>query len=897
MTSEGRPDPDQLLERVRADEARQARGKLKIFFGAAAGVGKTYAMLEAARARQAAGVDVVVGWIETHGRADTEALLPGLERLPPRTVEYRGTSLREFDLDAALARRPALILVDELAHTNATGSRHAKRWQDVTELLAAGIHVYSTLNVQHLESLNDVVARVTGVPTRETVPDSIIEAADEVELVDLPPDDLIQRLRDGKVYVPEQAGEAVRRFFRKGNLIALRELALRTTAARVDAQMEVYRRDHAVPGTWPVAERILVCVSPSPLAARVVRAARRMAAGLRAEWVVVSVETPGYARLPEADRDRLVQTLRLAEQLGAETATLTGHDVAAEVLTYARRRNVTRIVLGKPARPRWREALFGSVVNDLVRQSGDIDVHVITGEREGPQPAGVERPTRPADWRGYGQAAGIAALSTAVAWLMFPHFAPANLIMVYLLGTVLAAARLGRGPATLASVLSVAAFDFFFVPPYLTFAVSDTQYFVTFAVMLLVAVVISTLTARIRDQAQASRHRERRTALLYAMTRDLVSRQGLDDLLQAAARHIAEVFGRPVALLLPGPEGHLVRRVGELALGAEDGSELAVARWVHEHGQMAGSGSATLPGARALYLPLRTGRGTVGVLGIEPLAGEALATPEQLHLLETFAAQTALAIERVALVEDAQQARVQSETERLRNSLLSAVSHDLRTPLATITGSASALVEQESQLDASARRELAQAIQEEADRLNRLVHNLLEMTRLESGGIHVRKDWHPLEEVVGSALARVEKHLGQRRVDIDLPPDLPLVPLDPLLVEQVLINLLDNAVKYTPETSPVEISASVEDRAVRVTVADRGPGFAPGEEARIFEKFYRGQEAGTRAGAGLGLAIARGIVEAHGGRITAEPRPGGGALFRFSLPLAATPPEVRTDDA
>ena len=895
--SEVRPDPDQLLERVRADEARQARGKLKIFFGAAAGVGKTYAMLEAARARKAAGVDVVIGWVETHGRADTEALLPGQERLPPRTVEYRGASLHEFDLDAALARRPALILVDELAHTNAPGSRHAKRWQDVTELIAAGIDVYSTLNVQHLESLNDVVARVTGVPTRETVPDSTIEAADEVELIDLPPDDLIQRLRDGKVYVPEQAGEAVQRFFRKGNLIALRELALRTTAARVDAQMEVYRRDHAVPGTWPVAERILVCVSPSPLATRVVRAARRMAAGLRAEWVVVNVETPGNARLSEADRDRVVQTFRLAEQLGAETTTLTGHDVSAEVLTYARQRNVTRIVLGKPARPRWREALFGSVVNELVRQSGDIDVYVITGEREGTPPAAVERPAPPTDWRGHGQAVGIAALSTAVAWLMLPYFAPANLIMVYLLGTVLAAARLGRGPAILASVLSVAAFDFFFVPPYLTFAVSDTQYFVTFGVMLLVAIVISTLTARIRDQAQAARQRERRTALLYSMTRDLVSQQGLDELLQAAARHIAEVFGRPVAVLLPDAEGRLVRRGGDLILGAEDGSELAVARWVQEHGQIAGRGSATLPGARALYLPLRAGRGTVGVLGIEPLSDHALAIPEQLHLLETFAAQTALAIERVGLVEEAQQARVQSETERLRNSLLSAVSHDLRTPLATITGSASALVEQEAQLDASARRELAQAIQEEADRLNRLVHNLLEMTRLESGGIRVRKDWHPLEEVVGSALARVEKHLGERRVDISLSPNLPLVPLDPLLIEQVLINLLDNAVKYTPEASPVEISASVEDAAVRVTVADRGPGFAPGEEARIFEKFYRGHDAGARTGAGLGLAIARGIVEAHGGRITAESRPGGGAVFRFSLPLAAEPPEVRTDDA
>ncbi len=418
--SEDRPDPDQLLARMRADEARRARGKLKIFFGAAAGVGKTYAMLESARAQKISGVDVVIGWVETHGRVETEALLPGLEQLPPRTVEYRGTTLREFDLDAALARRPALILVDELAHTNAPGSRHAKRWQDVTELLEAGIDVYTTLNVQHLESLNDVVARVTEVPTRETVPDSILEEAAEVELVDLPPDDLIRRLKEGKVYFPEQAGEAVRRFFRKGNLIALRELALRTTAARVDAQMEVYRRDHAVPGIWPVAERILVCISPSPLAARVVRGARRMAAGLRAEWVVVNVETPASARLSDADRDRVVQTLRLAEQLGAETATLSGHDVAAEVLTYARRRNVTRIVLGKPARPRWREVLFGSVVNELVRRSGDIDVYVITGEREGPQAPAAERPVPPIDWPGYAKAAGVVALCTTVAALMFP---------------------------------------------------------------------------------------------------------------------------------------------------------------------------------------------------------------------------------------------------------------------------------------------------------------------------------------------------------------------------------------------------------------------------------------------------------------------------------------------
>ncbi len=895
--SEDRPDPDQLLERVRADEARRSHGKLKIFFGAAAGVGKTYAMLEAARAQQAAGVDVVIGWVETHGRVETEALLPGLERMPPRAMEYRGTTLREFDLDAALARRPALILVDELAHTNAPGSRHAKRWQDVTELLAAGIDVYTTLNVQHIESLNDVVARVTEVPTRETVPDSILEEAAEVELVDLPPDDLIRRLKDGKVYFPEQAGEAVRRFFRKGNLIALRELALRTTAARVDAQMEVYRRDHAVPGIWPVAERILVCVSPSPFAARVVRAARRMATGLRAEWLVANVETPATVRLSNADRDRAVQTLRLAEQLGAETVTLTGHDVAAEVLAYARRRNVTRIVLGKPTRSRWREVLFGSVVNELIRHSGDIDVYIITGEREGLQLAAAERPAPPVDWVGYARALAVVAACTGVAALMFHHFAPANLIMVYLLGTVLAAWRLGRGPSILVSVLSVAAFDFFFVTPYLTFAVSDTQYVVTFAVMLAVAIVISTLTTRIRAHAEASRQREQRTALLYSMTRDLVSQQGLDELLRAAVRHIAEASASRVAVFLPDPDGRLVARTGGLGPGTDEPSERAVAQWVQEHGQIAGRGSATLPGARALYLPLTAARGTVGVLGIEPPSGgTAPVTPEQLHLLETFAAQTALAIERVALVDEAQQARLHSETERLRNSLLSAVSHDLRTPLATITGSASALVEQGAELDAAARRELAQAIQEEADRLNRLVQNLLEMTRLESGGIRVGKDWEPLEEVVGSALARVEKRLGDRRVDIHLPPDLPLVPLDPLLIEQVLINILDNAIKYTPEGSPIEISATAGDREVNVVVADRGPGFAPGEEALVFEKFYRGHAAGTRSGAGLGLAIARGIVEAHGGRISAANRPEGGAVFRFSLPLAADPPEVRPDD-
>ena len=718
--------------------------------------------------------------------------------------------------------------MDELAHTNAPGSRHAKRWQDIAELIAAGIDVYTTCNVQHLESLNDVVARITGVQVRETVPDAVLDGADEVELIDLPPDDLIQRLKEGKVYVPDQAARAVGKFFRKGNLIALRELALRTTAARVDAQMDVYRRDHAIPTPWPVSERILVCVSPSPFATRVVRAARRMAAGLRAEWIVAYVETPASDRLPEAARDRAAQTLRLAEQLGARTATLTGSSVADEVVAYAREKNVTKIVVGKPVGYRWREALFGSVVNDLVRKSGDIDVYVITGEREAAPAVGRPARERVTDWAAYAEAGGIVALSTVLAWLVFPYFELSNLVMLYLLGVVLVARRLGRGPSILASVLSVAAFDFFFVPPYLTFAVSDSQYVVTFAVMLVVALVISTLTVQTRHQAESARQRERRTAALYAMSRELASTRGVDELLRIAVRHVGEVFGSEVAVSLPDPTGRLVTRAGSLGSADSDPSERAVGQWVYERGQMAGLGSATLPGARALYLPLAGSRGTVGVLGIRPAEPQSLEAPEQLHLLETFAAQTALAVERGMLGEEAAQAQLRIEAERLRNSLLSSVSHDLRTPLATITGAASGLLEGADRLEPAARRELLEAIHEEADRLNRLVGNLLDMTRLESGAIQVRKEWHSLEELVGTALARLGRRLGDHPVTTRLPPDLPLVPLDGVLVEQVLINLLDNAVKHTPAGTPIEISASAGHGEAQIEVADRGPGLPAG---------------------------------------------------------------------
>lgn len=640
-----RPDPDALLALVRDEEERARRGRLKVFFGATAGVGKTFAMLEAARELQRRGVDVVAGWIETHGRKETEALLEGLEILPARETEHRGIRLREFDLDGALARRPAVLLVDELAHTNAPGSRHARRWQDVEELLAAGLDVYATVNVQHLESLNDLVGQITGVVVRETVPDAVLERADQVELVDLPPEDLLKRLHEGKVYIPEQARRALESFFRTGNLIALREMALRKTAERVEAQMQRYRELHGIAETWPVAERILVAVSSGPAAARLVRAASRLAGRLRAEWLVVYVETPGEARLAEAEKDRVWQTLRLAETLGAETSVLSGERPADVILQYARRRNVSKIVVGKPRHARWKDFVFGSVRDELERRSGEIDIYVIAGE-EGeaalPPPLLAGRHSPPT---AYLWSAGIVALCGGLSALLFGRLEPTNLVMVFLLGVVAAATWLGRGPAVLAAVLSVPVFDFFFVPPFYTFAVTDTEYLITFGVLLTTGLVISTLTARLRQQVEASREREARTAALYAMSRDLAAAPDEAAILQAAARHIKEVFLSQVLLLLPDAEGRVEQKAEETVTYLLDDRERAVAQWVHDHGRMAGKTTDTLPAARGLYLPLRTSRGVVGVLGVHPADPRMLVTPDRLHLLEAFANQIALAVE------------------------------------------------------------------------------------------------------------------------------------------------------------------------------------------------------------------------------------------------------------
>jgi two-component system, OmpR family, sensor histidine kinase KdpD len=896
MTDE-RPDPDALLARVQAEAAKQARGKLKVFFGAAPGVGKTYAMLEAARKVAKEGMDVVVGYIEPHCRPETQALVLGLDVLPRLEITYRGTKLLEFNLDAALALHPQLILVDELAHTNAPDMTHTKRWQDVMRLLEAGIDVYTTLNVQHIESLNDVIAQITGVVVRETVPDSIFEQADEVELVDLLPDDLLERLREGQVYIPREAERAMSNFFTKGNLIALRELALRRTAERVGEQMDVYRDQHAVRGTWPARERLLVCVGPSPFANRLVRATRRMAASLKSPWVAVHVETPRDPRLSDADKVQLAQTRRLVEQLGGEMTTLSGQSVADELIQYARGRNVTRIVVGKPKQPRWKELLRGSLVYELTRECGDIDVYVISGDPHPAMPTAAPAHRMSESRWGYLWSLIVVLVCTGLSAALSPYIAPTNLVMVYLSGVVAAALWTGRGPSILAAILSVAVFDFCFVPPRWTFAVGDTQYVFTFLVMLLTGLVISTLTARVQFQAQSARLRERRSAALYGVSRELAATQTRQQIARIGAQHVIVATDVRAAVLLPDADGNLTPSEPDPTSFTLSAHDEAVARWVLQHGETAGRGTATLPGSEGVYLPLSTARGALGVLGVIPADSTPTLDVEQLHLLEAFAGLIALALERTALEDEATQVRLDIETERLRSSLLSAVSHDLRTPLSVITGASSTLLEDDQSLDPTTRKELTASILDESERLNRLVANLLDMTRLQAGVLRVQKQWQPVEEVIGASLARLSRQLQSHPVATHLAEDLPFVPLDDLLVQQVLVNLLENAVRHTPVGTPIDIMAFQDGRSIVIEVADRGPGLPPGESHRLFEKFYQADRSKVRTGAGLGLAICRGIVQLHGGKIHAENREGGGALFWFSLPLEGEPPAITLSES
>lgn len=891
---EARPDPDSLLARVTAQEERERRAKLKIFFGFAPGVGKTFAMLESARRLRAEGVDVVAACVETHGRTETAELLEGLEILPRRRVSYRGVALEELDLDAALARRPSLILVDELAHTNAPGSRHIKRWQDVLELLETGIDVHTTLNVQHVESLNDVVAQVTSVRVRETVPDSILDRADEIELIDLPPEALLERLREGKVYIPDQARHAAGNFFRLGNLLSLRELALRRTAERVDHDVQAYRETHAIDVPWPASERLLVCLGPGPSSSRVLRAARRLATGLRAPWIVAVVEVSTRTPLSERDRGRLDENLRLAESMGAEVVRLTGARVAEALLAYARKRNVTRLLVGKPRHPRWRDLLRGSLIEELVRKSGTLDVQVIAGDDS---PPGGEKnpPIAPVKaGRHYGAAALAVALATGLSAIGSGLLDSPDVVMLYLLAIMIVAVRFGRGASLFASALSVASFDFFFVPPTYTFSVEDIRYTLTFVMMFAVGFVISTLASRLRFQGESARVREERTAALLTLSRELAAAVDERSVAQTACAQIRAVFEIPAAILLPNNSGELVAvaEAGSVELGAQD---LAVAHWSYDLGKNAGRGTDTLPGSRVACSPLVAGGATLGVLIVVPDPAKARLDGAQQDLLDAFARQAALAIERARLAEEAKSSALRARAEEMRSSLLSTVSHDLRSPLAAITGAATTLRDADERLGDRQRDEMLDTICEEAERLERLVGNLLDMTRLEAGGLPVKQEWVPLEEVVGSALTRTESALAGRNVTTSLPASLPLLRADPVLLEQAFVNLLENAAKHTPAGTPVEIAARAEKDAVVVEVSDRGPGFSLAEAPRLFEKFVRGtgtRESGAVPGVGLGLAICRGIVEAHGGSVTAKPREGGGATFLVTLPIDASAPPV-----
>lgn len=912
---ETRPDPDQLLAQVQAEEAQRTRGQLKIFLGYVAGVGKTYAMLEAAHQRQREGVDVIIGYIETHRRAETEALVAGLELIPRKQVDYRGAHLPEMDVDAVLARHPQLALVDEFAHTTAPGSRHPKRYLDVEELLTAGIDVYTTLNIQHLESLNDVVAQITGVIVRETIPDRLLDAAAEIEVIDLPPGELLQRLQEGKVYVPEQAARAMQKFFRQGNLTALREMALRRAAARVDDQMRAYMQTRAIPGPWPAHERLLVLLGPNPLSERLVRAARRLADELNAEWFALYVEAPGHADLAPHQREQVAQALHLAEELGAKALTQPGQVVAEAALAYARQHNITKIIVGKPLRARWQELVRGSVVDQLIHRSGPIDVYIISEEGKAPA-AEIKttgwQPHRP--FRRYLQSTLLVAAATVLGFVIDPAlslekwglllqlfttgqrrgaplrepiFEPTNLAMIYLVTVVISALNWGRGPAILASLLSVVAFDFFFVTPYLTFAVSDTQYLLTFLGLLVVGVVMSTLAARAREQAAAAQRREADTAELYDLSRDLAAAAELDAILRALTGHMEQTFGREIAVLLPSADSgtRLTVRAASVNLNLDE-NEIAVADWVYRHGEPAGRNTDTLPAALLRYLPLKTARGVIGVLGVRgPEAAEQSLTPEQRRLMEAFASQAALAVERAQLDQQAQQAQVLQATEKLQTALLNSISHDLRTPLVSITGALSSLEDDGAPFDPATRRILIENAREEAERLNRLVGNLLDMTRLEAGAMKVRREPSDVQDVIGAALEQISPRLGQRPIRTEAPPDLPLTPMDFVLMTRVLVNVLDNALKYSPPDTAIEIRAHAAAGHLEIAVADEGMGLPPPDLKRIFDKFYRVQRPSPESGTGLGLSICKGIVEAHGGFMAAENRVGGGAIITIALPL------------
>ena len=863
--------------------AETGKGKLRVFLGAAPGVGKTYAMLNAAQAKRAKGEPILVGYVETHKRADTDALLAGLERLAPREVLHRGLLLCEFDLDAALARKPETILIDELAHSNAPGSRHEKRWQDVRELLGHGIDVWTTINIQHIASLSDTVAGIAGTRVKEVVPDALLEDADTVQVVDVAPEELIERLRSGKVYVPDTVEQALAHFFRLDRLTALRELALRHAVQKVDAQLDERIGVRDTDG-FGGGERILVSVGAGPFSARLIRSAKIMADRLNARWFAVSVETPERAMLTDADRARINANLDVARSLGAEVHTLSGERVATTLVAFARERRVTRIVIGKPLHSRWRDLLKGSLLDEVIRASGDIDVLVITGKkvRDEPAPVKIQEPRR--SWLGYGASVLVVGALTVLSWLTQPHLELSDFAMLYLVGVVGCSFRYGFGPAAFAALLSTAAFDFFFVPPIYTLNVANPMHLFTFGAMLVVSFMVATLAHRARVQAASAARNERQTWMLYSFTQKLAWADSLCSLVLASTNHLEHHFDGRVRLLHPlGTDIVRMPYDDPDEVGEHEG---AVVRWVLENGKPAGRGTTTLSAAAASYYPVISTTHTVAVLELQRADGAPLDGDAE-RLLEAHVHQLGLAIERFLLEEDARKKRLDVERETLRSALLSSVSHDLRTPLASIIGATTTQLTLGDTLDAPTRADLQQSVLDEAERMSRLVSNLLDMTKLESGTMKAQCEWLPVEEIIGSALWRLEKPLAAHPLELRLDPALPFIYADGVLLEQLLMNLLDNAAKYTPPGTALIFSSKAEPGYAILTLTDRGPGFAGESPARLFERFTRGSAALGVGGSGLGLAICKGIVDVHGGTILAKEAKDGGACFEISLPQEA----------
>lgn len=887
--SEDRPTPEALLEEVN----RERRGKLKIFLGAFPGVGKTYAMLQAAQAHLAEGLDLVVGVAETHGRAETEALLRGLEIIPRKQIYYRSRYFGEMDVDAVLKRKPKLVLVDELAHTNIPGSRREKRYQDVEDLLAAGIDVYTTLNIQHIESLNDVVARISRIHVRETLPDKVLELASEIELIDLPPDDLIQRLRQGKVYMPEQAGRAITHFFSKGNLTALRELAMRIAAERVDAQMVNYMRAHAIPGPWPAQDRLLVCLNESPVAKRLVRTARRMAERQRIPWIALYVRTPHYESLPDAAKDSIAEAVRLAERLEGEVVTIHAEArIADEIIAYALKRNVTRLLVGRQRPRRWTGWLRETVTQELLRKATEFELTIVSPEKEETRKDIISGGLLPAlgHWNDYALATAGIALAVLLAYGVSFVLPLPNVSLIFMTAVILIAIYLGRGPSIFASILSFLAYNIFFTKPYYNFSGFRHDDFITIVFFLLVSVIVGNMAARLKSQMQAMRLSAQRTANLYEFSRKIAAAAALEDVLWAAVHHVASNLQCSSLVLLPQKDGRL-----QIAAGYPPEDQLALkdwgaAEWAWDHAKPAGWKSETLPTADWLFLPMRTGRGIVGLLGVSFKERQRALAADKWRLLEALVDQVAVAVERTNLASDIEDARLLTETEQLRSALLSSVSHDLRTPLVSILGSATTLATVENLTEAS-RKELVQTILDESERLNRFVQNLLDMTRLGYGALEPKREWSDLREIAGRAVKQFAKALNKREVVFDIPASLPLVQVDPVLMEQVFANIIDNALKYTSDGGRIALAATNKENEVIIRISDDGIGIPPEARNAVFDIFYRARAKDTQiAGTGLGLSICRGIIEVHGGRIVAKDGPKNkGTTIEISLPLTEAP--------